>query len=298
LLLAMDRDPEAMQRARALAEEFGDAFRFVPGNFAESSDPIEALGRGRAPLDGALLDLGLSSFQLDAPQRGFSFNHDGPLDMRFDPEEGSSAADVVNRYAEDRLRKLIRDQGDEPWAGPIAAMIVRRRKESPIRTTRALAETVGRAIPRQHWPKRIDPATRTFQALRIEVNDEMGSLKRGLEEITRHLKPGGRLGVVTFHSLEDRLVKDFLHVEATDCICPPRQPVCTCGHQASVFIHPPHPLRPGADEVELNPRSRSARLRGAIRVDPDNRHTKERSKRKSSDRTKPQYDPREASPSS
>ena len=290
----MDRDPEAEQRARALAEEFGDAFRFVPGNFADSSDPIEALGLGRAPLDGALLDLGLSSFQLDTPERGFSFSHDGPLDMRFDPTSGVSAADVVNRYDEKRLKQLIRDQGDEPWAGPIAAMIVRRRRESRLRTTRELAETVGRAIPRDKWPRRIDPATKTFQALRIEVNDELTSLRTGLEEITRRLKPGGRLGVVTFHSLEDRLVKDFLHVEATDCICPPRQPVCTCGHQASVIIHPPHPQRPDADEVELNPRSRSARLRGAIKVDPDNRPTKQRK----NDRTKPQYEPREAGPQS
>jgi len=285
LLLAMDLDPEAEQRSRTLADEFGDAFLFVPGNFADASDPIEALGRGRAPLDGALLDLGLSSFQLASPERGFSFNLDGPLDMRFDPDHGPSAAEVVNRYAEDRLRKLIRDFGDEPWAGPIAAMIVRRRRQAPIHTTRELAETVGRAIPRKHWPKRIDPATRTFQALRIEVNNEIGSLSRGLEEITRRLKPGGRLGVVTFHSLEDKLVKDFLHVEAIDCICPPRQPVCTCEHQASVIIHPPHPLRPGADEVELNPRSRSARLRGAIKIDPNNNFTQRNSQGKSSDRT-------------
>jgi len=290
----MDRDPEAEQRARTLASEFGDAFSFVPGNFAESSDPIEALGRGRAPLDGALLDLGLSSFQLDTPERGFSFSHDGPLDMRFDPTQGVSAADIVNQYDEKRLKELIRRHGDEPWAGPIAAMIVRRRRESRLRTTRELAETVGRAIPRDKWPRRIDPATKTFQALRIEVNDELTSLLTGLEEITRRLKPGGRLGVITFHSLEDKVVKDFLHVEATDCICPPRQPVCTCGHQASVIIHPPHPQRPDADEIELNPRSRSARLRGAIKVDPDNKPTK----RRKNDRSKPQYEPREAGPQS
>jgi 16S rRNA (cytosine1402-N4)-methyltransferase len=126
-LLAMDRDPEAAQRAESLADEFGKAFRFVPGNFADSSDPIEALGRGRAPLDGALLDLGLSSFQLDSPGRGFSFTHDGPLDMRFNPTEGTSAAEVVNRYDEQQLRRVIREKGDEPWAGPIAAMICRRR---------------------------------------------------------------------------------------------------------------------------------------------------------------------------
>jgi len=290
----MDRDPAAEQRAAALSAEFGDAFRFVAGNFADSSDPIEALGRGRAPLNGALLDLGLSSFQLDTAERGFSFSHDGPLDMRFDPTGGTSAEEVVNGYDEKRLRQLIRDYGDEPWAGPIAAMIVRRRRESRLRSTRELAETVGRAIPRQHWPKRIDPATRTFQALRIEVNDELSSLRTGLEEITRHLKPGGRLGVITFHSLEDKVVKNFLHVEATDCICPPRQPVCTCGHQASLIIHPPHPQRPEADEVELNPRSRSARLRGAIKVDPDHQPTPKRK----NDRPKPEYQPRQAGPRS
>ncbi|MFN2465013.1 MAG: 16S rRNA (cytosine(1402)-N(4))-methyltransferase RsmH [Candidatus Dormibacteria bacterium] len=294
VLLAMDRDPDAAERARTLAAEFGEAFRFVPGNFADSSDPLEALGRGRAPLDGALLDLGLSSFQLGTPGRGFSFNLDGPLDMRFDPGEGMSAAEAVNRYEEKRLRQVIRDYGDEPWAGPIAAMIVRRRRQAPIRTTRELAETVGRAIPRQRWPKHIDPATKTFQALRIEVNDEMGSLRKGLEEITRRLKPGGRLGVVTFHSLEDKVVKDFLNVEARDCICPPRQPVCTCGHQASLIIHPPHPQRPSADEVEVNPRSRSARLRGAIKVDPDNSFTQQ----KNIDRTKPQYKTHTAGPRS
>jgi 16S rRNA (cytosine1402-N4)-methyltransferase len=290
----MDKDPQAQQRARALADEFGDAFRFVPGNFADSSDPIEALGRGRAPLDGALLDLGVSSFQLGTPSRGFSFTLDGPLDMRMDPAEGITAAEVVNRYDEKRLRQLIREYGDEPWAGPIAAMIVRRRRESPIRTTRELAETIGRAIPRQHWPKRVDPATRTFQAMRIEVNDELGSLRKGLEEIIRRLKPGGRLGVVSFHSLEDKVVKDFLNVEAKDCICPPRQPVCTCDHKASVIIHPPHPQRPGADEVEVNPRSRSARLRGAIKVDPDTGPTQ----RQKNDRTKPKYQTRPAGPES
>jgi 16S rRNA (cytosine1402-N4)-methyltransferase len=290
----MDRDPEAAARARELAAESGGAFQFVPGNFADSSDPIEALGRGEAPLSGALLDLGLSSFQLDTPRRGFSFNLEGPLDMRFDPTQGPSAAEVVNQYRQDDLRRVIREYGDEPWAGPIAAMIARRRQQSPIRTTRELAETVGRAIPRQHWPRRIDPATKTFQALRIEVNDELTSLRTGLEEITRHLKPGGRLGVITFHSLEDRLVKDFLRVEATDCICPPRQPVCTCGHKASVIIHPPHPQRPGRDEIEVNPRSRSARLRGAIKVDPDTNPPK----RRSIDRTQPQYPTRPAGPPS
>jgi 16S rRNA (cytosine1402-N4)-methyltransferase len=263
----MDLDPEAIHRAASLVAEHGDAFQFVTGNFADASDPIEALGRGEAPLDGAFLDLGLSSFQLDEPERGFSFANDGPLDMRFDRDQPPTAAQVVNTYPERRLREIIREFGEEPWAGPIAAAITRRRRRVRFSRTRELAELIGGVIPRRHWPRRIDPATKTFQALRIEVNDEIGSLRTGLEEIVRHLKPGGRLGVVTFHSLEDRVVKDFLNVAAKDCICPPNQPVCTCGpHQASVIIHPPHPQRPGKDEIEANPRSRSARLRGAIKL--------------------------------
>ena len=276
VLVAMDRDPAAAESARPLLEAEGSAFQFAQGNFAECSVPLEALGRGEAPLDGALLDLGLSSFQLADPGRGFSFQ-DGPLDMRFDPDQPLTAAEVVNRYPEERLRQVIKDLGQEPWATKIAASISRARHTAPLLTTEALANLVSRTIPRRFWPRRIDPATKTFQAIRMEVNDELGSLRRGLEEIVRHLKPGGRLGVVAFHSLEDKAVKDFLNVEARDCICPPQQPVCTCGtHQASVIIHPPHPLRPGKDEIEANPRSRSARLRGAIRLPADNPNRREK----------------------
>ena len=262
----MDRDPAAMARAAPLAEAYGDAFRFVQGNFADCSDPIEALQRGVAALDAALLDLGLSSFQLGDPERGFSFSHDGPLDMRFDPDQPLTAAEVVNRYPEERLRQVIRDLGQETWAREIAAALARERRKAPLLATSELAGLVARVIPRRHWPRRIHPATKTFQAIRMEVNDELGALRRGLEEIVRHLKPGGRLGVVTFHSLEDKAVKDFLRVESRDCICPPQQPVCTCGHQASILIHPPHPLRPGRNEIEANPRSRSSRLRGLVKL--------------------------------
>jgi 16S rRNA (cytosine1402-N4)-methyltransferase len=272
-LVAMDRDPDAASRARAFSSEYGAAFRFVPGNFADASDPLAALGRGEAPLDGAFLDLGLSSYQLDDPRRGFSFAGDGPLDMRFDPDQPMSAADIVNTYPERRLRQVIRELGEEPWAGPIAAAIVRRRRRARFGRTRELAEFIGGVIPRRRWPRRIDPATRTFQALRMEVNDELGSLREGLEVIVSHLKPGGRFGVVAFHSLEDKVVKDFLNVEARDCICPPHQPVCTCNHQASVILPSPHPLRPGKEEIEANPRSRSARLRGAIKLQPRSQPT-------------------------
>jgi 16S rRNA (cytosine1402-N4)-methyltransferase len=269
----MDRDPEAAGRAKAFSSEYGVAFRFVPGNFADASDPLAALGRGEAPLDGAFLDLGLSSYQLDDPQRGFSFASDGPLDMRFDADQPLGAADIVNTYSERRLRQVIHELGEEPWAGPIAAAIVRRRRRARFGRTRELAEFIGGVIPRRRWPRRIDPATRTFQALRMEVNDELGSLREGLEVIVSHLKPGGRLGVIAFHSLEDKVVKDFLTVEARDCICPPHQPVCTCNHHASVILPSPHPLRPGKEEIEANPRSRSARLRGAVKVEPRSQPT-------------------------
>jgi 16S rRNA (cytosine1402-N4)-methyltransferase len=208
----------------------------------------------------------VSSYQLGDPARGFSFSLEGPLDMRFDPGQKLTAAQVVNSYPEGRLRQVIHDLGQESWAARIAATVVRERRKAPLLTTIDLAGLVARTIPRARWPRRIHPATKTFMALRIEVNDELGSLRRGLEEIVRHLKPGGRLGVITFHSLEDKVVKDFLNVEAKDCICPPRQPVCTCDHQASLLIHPPHPQKPGTDEIEGNPRSRSARLRGAVRL--------------------------------
>jgi 16S rRNA (cytosine1402-N4)-methyltransferase len=266
VLLAMDRDPGAAERAAAFAHQLGDEFRFARGNFRDCGGPLLALDRGERPLDGAVLDLGLSSFELGDAERGFSFSADGPLDMRFDPAGGQTAADVVNRYPEERLRQVLYDLGQESWAARIAATVVRERRKAPLLSTSQLANLVGRVIPRPLWPKRIHPATKTFQALRMEVNDELGSLRDGLEEIVRHLKPGGRFGVIAFHSLEDKVVKDFLHVEARDCICPPRQPVCTCSHRASVVILTPHPQRPSADEIGLNPRSRSARLRVAERL--------------------------------
>jgi 16S rRNA (cytosine1402-N4)-methyltransferase len=262
----MDRDPEAASRAAGLEREFGASFVFAPGNFADCADPIQRLGRDDAPLEGAILDLGLSSFQLGNAGRGFSFSSEGPLDMRFDPGEPLTAAEVVNRYPEERLRQVIRNLGQESWASAIAAAVVRERRKAPLLSTSQLASLVAAVIPRPLWPKRIHPATKTFQAIRMEVNDELGSLRRGLEEIVSRLRPGGRLGVISFHSLEDKVVKDFLHVEARDCICPPRQPVCTCTHRAKLATLTPHPQRPDADEVEVNPRSRSARLRVAERL--------------------------------
>jgi 16S rRNA (cytosine1402-N4)-methyltransferase len=233
----------------------------VQGNFGD----IELLARqaGVAEADGVLFDLGLSSYQLDDPARGFSFRAEAPLDMRMDPSQPVSAAELVNRMDQRDLARVIATLGEERWAKRIAEFIVRRR---PLATTVDLAGAVEAAIPRGAWPKDIHPATRTFQAIRMEVNDELGSLERGLEGAIKILKPGGRMAAISFHSLEDRLVKATIAAESKDCICPPQQPVCTCAHRALLRAVTRKPVRPSAAEVQSNPRSRSARLRVAERI--------------------------------
>jgi 16S rRNA (cytosine1402-N4)-methyltransferase len=256
-LLAIDRDPDAVDRARADL----DRAQLVQGDFADVAEI--ARQAGAAPADGILFDLGISSDQLDDPERGFSFRHPGPLDMRMDPGNPVTAEELVNELEERELAGTIGELGEERWAARIARFIVQRR---PLETTADLARAVEAAIPRNAWPRDIHPATRTFQALRMRVNDELGSLERGLEGALEILAPGGRLAVISFHSLEDGLVKRFLRREATGCICPPEQPVCTCGHQATLRIVTRRPLRPSLEEVATNPRSRSARLRAAERL--------------------------------
>jgi 16S rRNA (cytosine1402-N4)-methyltransferase len=260
-LLGIDRDPAAVEAGRESLAEFGPAAVVTRGPFSELG--AIASEHGFVPADMVLFDFGLSSTQIDDPGRGFSFRAEGPLDMRMDPTSSLTAAKIVNEYELAEIERILRQYGEERWARRIAQFIVARR---PLRTTRDLAQAVEAAIPRRAWPRDINVATRTFQGLRIAVNDELGEIESGLRAALSTLKPGGRMATISFHSLEDRLVKSFFNVESKDCICPPQQPVCTCGHRATLRIVTRHPVRPSEQEVAANPRARSARLRVAERI--------------------------------
>ena len=260
-LLGLDADPKAIAAAARALEPFGQSLRLVEANFRE----LEAICRRHnfIPVHGVLFDLGLSSLQLAEPGRGFSFQADAPLDMRFNPSQQLTAAEIVNLYAEEELADVIWRYGEEPGSRRIARALVRAR---PVRTTRQLAEIVARTVPGRG---RIHPATRTFQALRIAVNDELGALESGLRQAVSVLGRGGRLVVISFHSLEDRIVKQFLQRESRDCICPPESITCTCGHHATLRLLTKHTVTPQPHEVANNPRSRSARLRAAEKLGED-----------------------------
>jgi 16S rRNA (cytosine1402-N4)-methyltransferase len=264
-ILGIDRDPAAVAMARRRFAAHGGAFIAAHGDFADME--AIAAAHGVDTVDGVVLDLGISSVQLDDPARGFSFRLDGPLDMRMDGGGGITAADIVNQWPEADLTALIRTYGEERFARGIAGAIARNRAVQPYTTTGQLRETVERTIPRRFWPKRIHPATRTFQALRIEVNHELESLNTGLQAAIRIIRPGGRLGVVSFHSLEDTIVKNALHVAAQNCVCPPQQTHCTCAHRASLLLLSRKAIKPDAAELATNARARSARLRIAEKLD-------------------------------
>lgn len=262
-LLGLDADPTALVIARERLARYGGRVVLAHGNFADLA--ALAQSHGFVPADGILLDLGLSSMELAAPERGFSFQHDGPLDMRFDPHGPVTAADLVNGLPERELADLIYRYGEEPASRAIARAIVAAR---PVRSTTELAAIIARTVRRR---EKIHPATRTFQALRIAVNDELTVLERALTAALQVLKGGGlehggRLAVISFHSLEDRIVKQFFARESRDCLCPPEMPVCTCGHKATLTLVTRKPIVPTADEVRQNPRSRSAKLRIAAKI--------------------------------
>ena len=260
LLLGMDVDPEALDIARKNLQLFGDRVILVRASYADLSVQLDALGWDS--VSGILLDLGLSSMQLGSAERGFSFQIDAPLDMRFDPQSPLSADDLVNRLPEQELADILFKYGEERRSRQIAKAIVQVR---PIHRTRELAQVVGSAS--HSSPTGIHPATRTFQALRIAVNKELEAVEVVLPQAVSRLSPGGRLAVISFHSLEDRIVKRFFRQESTDCLCPPRQPVCTCGHRATITEIARRPVRPSEEEVQTNPRSRSARLRVAEKLE-------------------------------
>lgn len=254
LLLGMDVDPQALELARKKLSVFGPRAILLRVSYTAIAEQLAVL-KWHA-VDGILLDLGVSSLQLDNPQRGFSFQADAPLDMRFDPDSNVRAADLVNNLTERELADLLSRYGEEKRAYRVARAIVHAR---PLETTGQLAQVVSEATsagrPGMH------PATRTFQALRIAVNRELETLQVFLPQAVAALAPGGKLAVISFHSLEDRIVKRYFRNESQDCLCPPRQPVCTCGHIASLRILTKRPLRPEEAEIETNPRSRSAKLR-------------------------------------
>jgi 16S rRNA (cytosine1402-N4)-methyltransferase len=252
-LLGMDLDPQALALARETLAPYGERARLRQASYDSLSERLREIGW--EAVDGILLDLGLSSMQLDTPERGFSFQHDAPLDMRFDPDAPTSAADLVNTLPQGELADLIYEYGEERASRRIAQAIVKAR---PLRTTRQLAAVIESVLPRKG---KIHPATQTFQALRIAVNQELERVENVLPEAVAALKSGGRLAVISFHSLEDRTVKEFFRRESRDCICPPRQPICTCGHKATLKEISRKPITPGEAEVKANPRARSAKLR-------------------------------------
>jgi len=259
LLLGLDLDPAALELASQRLSVFGSRAALVQASYTTLAAQLARLGW--EAIQGILIDLGVSSMQLDTPERGFSFQADGPLDMRFGPEQPVSAEDLVNGLPEEELARIIWEYGEDRFSRRIARAILEAR---PLRTTRQLAEAVQRAYRGQR--SHIHPATRTFQALRIAVNQELQSIQEVLPQAVTALSSGGRLAVISFHSLEDRIVKQYFRRESRDCICPPEQPVCTCGHVASIKEITRRPLEAGADEIEANPRARSAKLRVAEKI--------------------------------
>jgi len=263
-LIAIDQDEAAIHAAGQRLAEFGDRVTLVRNNFSNIADVCRELDI--TSINGILLDLGVSSYQLDTAERGFSHNNDAPLDMRMDRRCELDAYTVVNSYSEERIRSIIYDYGEDRFAPKIAAAIVRRREMKPIETTGELVDVIKSAIPASAKEGGHHPAKRTFQAIRIEVNGELNVIKPAIESAADLLVEGGRMAIITFHSLEDRIVKQSYNKLAEGCICPPRIPICTCNHKPKVKVISKKPILPSDAELEINPRSRSAKLRVAEKL--------------------------------
>jgi len=257
-LIGIDQDPSALKNAEEKLKNYSN-FQAVHSNFHDIQNVL--LDLSISGIDGLLLDLGVSSHQLDTPERGFSYMHDGELDMRMDTTLALTASEVVNTYNEDELTKIIKDYGEENWAKRIAKFIVEERKKKEISTSHELVEVIKKAIPAKARERGPHPAKRTFQAIRIEVNNELGIIKETIKNTAEVLNPFGRIVIITFHSLEDRIVKNTFKELASSCVCPPEFPVCTCGKESEGKIITRKPVLPSKEEIDGNPRSRSAKLR-------------------------------------
>jgi len=261
-IIGIDLDQQAIELARERLKDYLDRVLYIHGNFAELIKLLEE--NGVSDVDGVLMDLGVSSLQFDTPERGFSFRHSANLDMRMDATEGQPVSVDVNRESAEKLAEIIREYGEERWAKKIARTIVAEREKNPINTTTQLANIIERVVSRSGEP--IHPATRTFQALRIYKNRELENLKEGIEQAVEVLKKDGRICIISFHSLEDRIVKHTFRTLEKGCICPPTAPICICGKLPVLKVLTKHPLIPKDEEIEANPRSRSSKMRVAIKI--------------------------------
>lgn len=263
-LISIDRDTVAIERAGARLEPWADKLTIVHGNFSSVGKILDEL---EIPaVDGMLFDLGVSSPQLDEGERGFSYMIEAPLDMRMDESDNIDAWFIVNRWPQEKIYRILRDYGEERHASRIASAIVRERQDKPIETTTELVDIIRSAMPAAALREKQHPAKRSFQAIRIAVNDELTAVSTMMETAPDYLKPGGRLAVISFHSLEDRIVKTGIHARETGCTCPREAPICTCGFKQTLRSVVRKPLTAGGEELEMNPRSRSAKLRVAERV--------------------------------
>lgn len=263
-LISIDRDEEAVAACSQRLAPYGGTVSVIRGNFRDVKSILA--GEGIDKIDGFLIDLGVSSHQIDTPERGFSYMADGPLDMRMSRDGGKTAFDVVNGYTADELTRIFYEYGEEKFAGRIARRIVAARETSPIKTTGELAGLTVEAVPKSSVPRGSHPAKRVFQAIRIEVNGELDVIEPTLRDACGMLSVGGRAAVLTFHSLEDRIVKRTFSDMFTDCVCPPDFPVCVCGHRATMRQVTKKPVTAGEEEINANPRSRSAKLRAAEKI--------------------------------